>query len=664
MISKNNNSRTVLISFCILFVIIAAAMVPIWMLGEIPAQPKLLDDDQAEYIKSEIMTTPSLGAPLSFDGFSSDVELPLQYITAYENSRLLQQVEYTDFGGDGLDLKIDSFTVKNTQYCPDNAIYTVEVWADGGNGYYDGGGSPPRQDDTLVERRYPSNFMSGVSFGHDDDSPCFVVGDGESRMLFVLVDLKNYCTYNNYEIQTEIDASDLISSGTSNWAKYQSTTTATNPVELFCLTYPSSIEIFDTDFDGVMNEIVFNLTYPIGPVAQMWHYHNEAQTIDHFYVNCRGEQITIESIDFVTSNTENAEFKLVLDQSDPDLVVETSSDRFSVSFDDFDESLMFRDFEGRSVPLAEVMPYYSITDGAPPLVTSLSVSDDLLLDEDINSSFVVSVEFSEGMNTSNYPVFDFSEDVDSGSSPTIVFDSGYWSDEKTYHANYSVVDVDASFLEVEVTCTQEGCYDVSGLQLYSSYTTEALFDVEMKPPEISNWPSDNLTVGSDYTVRITVEDDSVISSVVLDYDFGSGLNTKPMSFDPSTEKYVAVLTPPLDATNLSYRVSAVDMYDNTQISSFHVLSVGNVDDDETEEPDDNETQDPTDNQTSDPTDDDSGETDDGSGGDDGSDEGDGSSEQTNETDDQISDEQTPGFGVGMLLCALCIVIVGFFRKKK
>lgn len=657
MNAKKKNNKKVLISFSTIFLVVAAAIFPLLMMGDISSQPKQLDDDKAEYIKSEIPTPPSFGAPLSSDGFSSDVELPLQYITAYENSRLVQQVEYTDVGGDGLDLEIDSFTVTNTQYCPDNVIYTVEVWADGGNGYYDGGGGPPRQDDTLVERRYPSNFMSGVLFGDNDGSPCFVVGDGESRMLFVLVDLKNYCTYNNYEIQTEVDASDLVA-GSSSWAKYQSTTTATNPVELFCLTSPWLIEIFDTDFDGVMNEIAFNLTYPIGPVAQMWHYHNEADSIDHFYVNCRGEQITIESIDLVSSDTEFAEFKLVLDQSDPDLVVETSSERFSVSFDNFDESLMFRDLEGRSVPLAEIMPYYSITDGAPPLVTSLSVSDDLILDEDVNSSFVVTVEFTEGMNTSNYPVFDFSEDVDSGSSPTIVFDSGYWSNEKTYHANYSVADVDASFLDVDVMCTEEGCYDVSGLQLYSSYTAEGLFDVEMKPPVISNWPSDNLSAGSDYTVRITVEDDSVISSVVLDYDFGSGLNTKPMSFDPSTEKYVAVLTPPLDATNLSYRVSAVDMYDNTQISSFHLLSVvaDSDDDNETEEPDGNETQDP--------TDDDSGEGDDDSTGDDGSDDGNDSSDGTNTTDDQVSDEQTPGFGVGLMFCALCIVIVGFLRKKK
>ena len=157
--------------------------------------------------------------------------------------------------------------------------------------------------------------------------------------------------------------------------------------------------------------------------------------------------------------------------------------------------------------------------------------------------------------------------------------------------NYTIADENVYAGNVDIICTTEGVFDSEGVQMDLPYTEEDVFTIDTKPPQIYDFPSDTLTPGEDYTIRVVVSDDSTIQSVMLHYHFGSNWNTKPMSYDPGSEEYIAVVTPPADATLLTYKISAYDVHDNGDESSEEELCISAEDDenkDDEEEPEDEE----------------------------------------------------------------------------
>ncbi len=578
--------------------------------------------------------------------YSSDIPLGFQYITAYDDEVLVQAVEYTNPSTSDV-LKIDCFEVSDEGMLQNSWVEQISLYADGGNGFFDGGGSSTKKDDVRIATISSPNLMGGQLIGGNDSFACCTVRANESRRFFLTLDIKNGVKENNIEIKTKIDATDLTS-GSTFWFRAQGVDTATDSAELYSAVLSDTLMAYDTNGNGVIDEIQIEAEYPIGPVSSMGHQYTESESIASFEVSCDGGLVDVNSIVFVDSNQSFLRFRLLLDESDPDLVSGTNppeSPDFDVSYDDEFACLVFENEEGQVVAFSSIFWFLEVGDAVSPSVVGIEVSDSLLVPGDVGDSFVVSAEFNEPMDTSKSPVFEF----DAGVSSVLMFDSGFWSDEYIYHANYSVLEAARYVSGADVTCTVEGCFDASANQLVSSYVATNLFDVEMKPPVISDWPSGALTPGYEYTVRVTVIDDSQISSVVLDYDFGVGLNTKPMSLDPGSGQYVAVVLTPESADDLMYRVTAVDVYDNMVVSSFYNLSVPVVDD----SPDDSSNQ--TGNDSSDGSEDSSSDSTDSSD--------DTSSDDSTDGVSAGSKNQTPGFEAVVVGVALCVVLFVLRRRK-
>lgn len=592
---------------------------------------------------------------------SSDIALGFQYVTAFDDELLVQTVEYVNPSSFQA-LEIDCFEISDEGMLQNSWVKEISLYADGGNGFYDGGGSSTKKDDVLIATVSSPNVMGGQIVGRDDDFSCFTVPNEGSGKVFLTIDIENSVKENNIEIRPKIDATDLVN-GSASWLdRAQGINTATDSAELFSAVLADTLKAYDTDGNGIIDEIQIDADFPLGPVSSMWHLYSESASLANFEVSCDGGEVEVESIILVGSNESSLSFRLVLDESDHDLVAGNSppsSPDFDVSYDDEFASLVFENEQGKVVAFASIFWFLEVGDAVSPNVVQIGISDSLLVPDDVGDFLVVSVEFDEPMDTSASPVFDFSDDIDSGSSAVIAFDSGYWSDEYNYHANYSVMQKERYVGSVDVTCTVEGCFDASQNQLSSSFTEQDLLEVEMKPPVISNWPSGTLTPGFEYTVRVSVEDDSDISSVVLDYDFGAGLNTKPMSLDPGSGQYVAVVLTPDSANDLMYRVTAVDMYDNMEVSSFYNLSVPVVYD--PADDDSNSTGDDDDESGSDDgSSDDSDDSTDGTGDDSTDDSSDGSDDSSGVETEQ----QTPGFEAAVLVVALVVALVVMRRKKK
>jgi hypothetical protein len=327
----------------------------------------------------------------------------------------------------------------------------------------------------------------------------------------------------------------------------------------------------------------------IGPAIAVWHNTNEETSINQFTVEYHYNELDIEAIELHDSNATEAAFALILDESDSDLSVDTTTTDFTVSYDYTNEELWLMRSGLRKVPVWPDMSYWDVEDIAGPVVTSVSISDTLITEEDAGDRFEIILNFSEPMNISSFPVLDFDEPIHQGSSKTLVFDSQYMIDEDTYQINYTIADENEYAENVDVICTTIGTLDAQGVMMNSSYIQANMLTVDTKAPDIFGFPTDTLTPGEDYTVRVDVTDDSDIQNVLLDYNFGSSWNTKTMNYDPGSDEYFAVVTPPMTATTMSYKISAYDTYDNGDETSVKELSIGS---DEEEEGDDEEEEEP------------------------------------------------------------------------
>ena len=117
-------------------------------------------------------------------------------------------------------------------------------------------------------------------------------------------------------------------------------------------------------------------------------------------------------------------------------------------------------------------------DTVKPSVSSVNVSDLAISDPDAGGTFVVSVSFSESMDTGTAPTIEFAPTIDSTLSPS----SGQWNDPQEYEATYDVSDanVDHDAVTVDVT----GAVDVAGNE-QEDYSPEIEFEIDTLNPTVS-----------------------------------------------------------------------------------------------------------------------------------------------------------------------------------
>jgi len=534
-------------------------------------------------------------------GYSTDIDLGLQYIIPTDGFKVVQEVEYENQGTG--DLLIDSFTITQIGTAINSLFKTVEIWEDGGNEDCDRG-IGRLADDTLIYSFDDPNINYGSVFGMNDNTACLVVPQDSSKKVFVTVDVNDGVVYNQ-SIIFELSAEDLVSYSSVQWATGEGVETATSSTNIFAKASHTSRRMVDTNDNGIADQMIWNHFYPIGPATKLDHNVSEQSTIEKFTVEYNENEVDIIGIDLYETNYENrASFVLLLDEEDPDLQFDTTSTDFSCSYDSTGEELSFENAVGQSVPVWP-FPLFPIWDGVGPVVTSLTVSDEMITTDDVGDTFEVVLTFSESMYTESFPVLDFDATVHEGSSQMLIFDSQNWIDEETCQLDYTIADEQLYAGNIDVICTTEGVYDVDAYgdaenQMNASYAKADLFTIDTKAPDISGFPTDTLTPEEEYTVRVDVTDGSDIQTVLLDYNFGSSWNTKTMNNNPSSDEYFSVVTPPADATSMSYKITAYDMYDNGDETSEKELMVGgNEDDDSEEETDDEETDDDVEEQDSD-----------------------------------------------------------------
>jgi len=590
----------------------------------------------------------------TMEGYSTDVPLEEQYITAIEGYRMIQHIILEDGGSDTFPIRIDSFTVTNTGWLTDYDVTGVQLWADGGNGYFDGGGSPPRADDVQIGQTiYNPTFKSGQVIGQDDGIACCTVANGESLAVFLTMDLDEGCVWNGLEIPTQIDATDLTPLSSSNWSKFQGVESSTNNTKTYGIIMIDEIAIHDTNNNGIVDELHIKTEFPLGPVQSINHKVNENYTIDKFTVKYDGDEVDIKGISLKDSDEFNTTFALKLDENDPDITLDTTPDEFTVKYLYNSGDFRYLSADGREVRLFEIKDTFLITDEAGPIVTDLTFTHETITGGNAGETFQMVLIFSEEMDTSLEPEGVFDDPIHEPPAQIVEFVDEYWIDARTLQVNFTILDVEMFAGDVDVVVSGQDTFDANGVQLSPLFVIEDAFYVDMKPPIISDFPLDELTSGQDYTVRVTVEDFSEIDWVMLDYDFGSGLNTKIMNFDPGSGKYIAVVTPPLDAANLSYRISAYDIYDNTVASSFHYLNIS-ADEDETNETDIGENDGDSDDGEEDNSDD-QNETD-------AADDNSTNQNETADSSDTDSQESTPGFEM-LLLSIACLFFIFIVKKR-
>ena len=535
-------------------------------------------------------------AASSDDGYSEDIDLGTQYIIPEEhkpggNHFVVQEVDLQNMNKYS-DLRIDSFNIISTGSAINDRFDSLKLWVDGGNGYYDGGGVSSRTDDEQIGSTiYNPDLEGGEIIGDDGDNKgCLTIPNKNTRKVFVTVDIDDDIRVNSGSIQTRLDALDLVTPITVDWYSnpprvFEGIETASSPTYIFSYASPLGLSADDANNNGIIDKIIVNTEYLIGPAISVWHDTNEEASINDFTVEYNYNEIDIETIEIHDSNATKAAFALILDESDSDLSVDTTTTDFSVSYDHSNEELWLMRSGLRKVPVWFIPSYLDVEDIAGPVVTSLTISDTLITEENAGDSFEIMLNFSEPMNISTFPVLDFDDNIHQGSSKTLVFDSQYMVDEDTYQINYTIADENEYAENVDVICTTTGTLDAQGVMMNSSYIQANMLTVDTKAPDIFGFPTDTLTPGEDYTVRVDVTDDSDIQNVLLDYNFGSSWNTKTMNYDPGSGEYFAVVTPPMTTTTMSYKISAYDTYDNGDETSVKELTVGS---DEDEEEDDEE----------------------------------------------------------------------------
>ena len=171
------------------------------------------------------------------------------------------------------------------------------------------------------------------------------------------------------------------------------------------------ISLKDTNSNGKIDEVHITVDYAVATADAISHATDEAATISKFTVTDAGTDspVTVGSIAFVndSGDGEIAIFKLVLDESDTDLSVDTSGTALDVSYDATDSDLKITD-GSTPVSVATIASDVTEKDGAAPIAVSSAYKDidlngtvdriDVTYSEDIESSTFTASEWSFSAN--------------------------------------------------------------------------------------------------------------------------------------------------------------------------------------------------------------------------------------------------------------------------
>ena len=187
----------------------------------------------------------------------------------------------------------------------------------------------------------------------------------------------------------------------------------------------------DTNANGQIDEAHVTVDYAVATANAISHATDEATTIGKFTVTDAGtgNPVTIGSVAFVSGDGTIAVFKLVLDEADEDLSINTSGTALDVSYDAVDFDLKITD-GSTLVNVAAIASSVAEKDGAQPIILTAVDQNGNSLDDgtNISADANIIITFSEPMDTETLDANDewsVSPDPESWSEPV-------WSnDDKT-----------------------------------------------------------------------------------------------------------------------------------------------------------------------------------------------------------------------------------------
>jgi hypothetical protein len=206
-----------------------------------------------------------------------------------------------------------------------------------------------------------------------------------------------------------------------------------------------------------------------------------------------------------------------------------------------------------------------------PEMTSIVLSDYLIIDSDTHTNFEVIVEYNEPMDMNSVPSLAFSPNIAVGG--TLSYSNWGWTDSTHFHGMYLVLDANSDTPAVSITVT--GALDAAG-NIQSPFTASNLFEVDTLNPYVFDIVVTNSVISEvDLTQQLTIEysepmDISVyptveivdISSPLSDLSGGTWLDT--------THYRVSLLLNDDDEEDSTINVrvnTARDLIGNIQVSS-------------------------------------------------------------------------------------------------
>ena len=140
-------------------------------------------------------------------------------------------------------------------------------------------------------------------------------------------------------------------------------------------------------------------------------------------------------------------------------------------------------------------------DGIPPTVVSITPSEPLLSDPDVDiAAFTVTVVYSEPMDGTSTPTLGFTPDV-TAPPITLTFSSGSWTGLDTYAAIYDVADAGVTVpgVDIEVSGAEDAADNVQ-----TSATETNAFDIDTENPTKISTVIDGLISDADVPGPFTV----------------------------------------------------------------------------------------------------------------------------------------------------------------
>ncbi len=200
----------------------------------------------------------------------------------------------------------------------------------------------------------------------------------------------------------------------------------------------AGIVLKDTNSNGKIDEAQITVDYSGTTATGISLADNAATTISKFTVTdaITGNPVQISSIDFVSGNGAVAVFKLVLNEADADLSVNTSATALNVVYDATGSNLKVTDGT-TPANVAAIASGVVEKDGARPIIVTAVDQNAHSLDGGLNipSNANIIINFSEGMEAAS---------IDSSADWTIAPDPGLWASPYWTNSNKTVTLTHAS----------------------------------------------------------------------------------------------------------------------------------------------------------------------------------------------------------------------------